>query len=178
MAECTDKKCPIHGEISVRGNVFTGAVISAKPNKTVIVERPIVKFVPKYERYTKSKSRIYAHNPECINAKENDVVKVGETRKLSKTKSFVVIEIIGKKKIVKSEEDTFREHKRVKKEEEKEEKAKEREEEKEEKKPEEKKEEKVSEKKAEKEKEEETAEDAQEKETEEKKENEKDEKSK
>ncbi len=142
MAECTDKKCPVHGEISVRGNVFTGAVISAKPGKTVIVERPIVKFVPKYERYTKSKSRIYAHNPECINAKENDVVKVGETRKLSKTKSFVVIEIIGKKKIVKSEEDTFREHKRVKKEEEKEEKAKERDKEKESKKSEAEKEEK------------------------------------
>ena len=99
MVECTDKKCPVHGEISVRGNVFTGTVISAKPSKTVIVERPIVKFVPKYERYAKSKSRITAHNPECLNAKEDDVVKIGETRKLSKTKSFVVIEIVGKKKV-------------------------------------------------------------------------------
>ena len=155
MAECTDKKCPVHGEISVRGNVFTGAVISAKPNKTVIVERPMVKFVPKYERYTKSKSRITAHNPECINAKEDDVVKIGETRKLSKTKSFVVIEIIGKKKVVKVEEDTFREHKRVKKEEasEKEaekEKKEEKEEVKEEKAKEEKKEEKAEEEKEEK----------------------------
>ncbi len=155
MAECTDKKCPVHGEISVRGNVFTGTVISAKPSKTVIVERPMVKFVPKYERYTKSKSRITAHNPECINAKEDDVVKVGETRKLSKTKSFVVIEIIGKKKVVKVEEDTFREHKRVKKEEasEKEavkEKKEEKEEVKEEKAKEEKKEEKAEEEKEEK----------------------------
>ena len=165
MVECTDKKCPIHGEISVRGNVFTGTVISAKPSKTVVVERPIVKFVPKYERYTKSKSRITAHNPECINAKEDDVVKIGETRKLSKTKSFVVIEIIGKKKIVKVKEDTFREHKRVKKEEEKEEKAKEREE----KKSEAEKEEKVSEKEAvEEEKEEKLAEDEEEKKDDEK----------
>ena len=162
MVECTDKKCPIHGEISVRGNVFTGTVISAKPSKTVVVERPIVKFVPKYERYTKSKSRITAHNPECIDAKEDDVVKIGETRKLSKTKSFVVIKIIGKKKVVKVEEDTFREHKRVKKGEE--EKAKERKEEKEEKKSEAEEEEKLSEKKAvEEEKEEKSAEDEEEK---------------
>ena len=119
MAECTDKRCPVHGEISVRGNIFTGAVISAKPGKTVIVERPIVKFVPKYERYAKSKSRIYAHNPECINANEDDIVKVGEKRRMSKTKSFVVIKIVRKKKVVKVDEDTFREHKRVKKEEEK-----------------------------------------------------------
>ena len=152
MAECTDKRCPVHGEISVRGNIFTGAVISAKPGKTVIVERPIVKFVPKYERYAKSKSRIYAHNPECINARENDIVKVGETRRLSKTKSFVVIKVIGKKKVVKVDEDTFREHKRVKKEEEKEEKAKERKEEKEKEKK-----EKVKEEKEEKESEKEEA---------------------
>jgi|GEM_PF-36910 len=108
MAECNDKRCPVHGSISVRGNVFTGAVISAKPSKTVIVERVLVKFVPKYERYAKSKSRIYAHNPDCIGAKENDIVRVGETRRLSKTKSFVVLKVEGKKKTVKVEEDTLK----------------------------------------------------------------------
>jgi len=108
MAECNDQRCPVHGSISVRGNVFTGAVISAKPSKTVIVERVIVKFVPKYERYAKSKSRVYAHNPDCIGAKEDDIVRVGETRRLSKTKSFVVLKIVGKKKTVKVEEDTLK----------------------------------------------------------------------
>ncbi len=125
MAECNDKKCPIHGEISVRGNVFTGVVVSAKPSKTAIVERIIVRYVPKYERYKKSRSRITAHNPDCIGAKEDDVVKIGETRKLSKTKSFVVMEVIGKKTIVKSEDDTFTKKEKKKepvKEEEKEEK--------------------------------------------------------
>jgi small subunit ribosomal protein S17 len=107
MAECNDKRCPVHGSISVRGNVFTGLVVSAKPSKTVVVERAMVKFVPKYERYSKSKGRIYAHSPDCIGAKEDDVVRVGETRRLSKTKSFVVLEIVGKKKIVKVEEDTL-----------------------------------------------------------------------
>jgi small subunit ribosomal protein S17 len=114
MAECNDTKCPKHGQISVRGTVFTGTVVSAKPGKTAVVERTIVKFVPKFERYKKSKSRIYAHNPDCIGAKEDDIVKLGETRKLSKTKSFVVLEVVGKKKTVKVEEDTFRDNRRKK----------------------------------------------------------------
>jgi len=109
MVECNDRKCPKHGEISVRGNIFSGVVVSAKPEKTAIVERTLISFVPKYERYRKSKSRIYAHNPDCIGAKENDIVKVGETRKLSKTKSFVVLSIEGKKKTIKVEEDTLKE---------------------------------------------------------------------
>jgi len=109
MAECKDCRCPVHGSISVRGNVFTGIVVSARPSKTVVVQRTIVRHVKKYERYKKSKSKIYAHNPGCINAKQDDVVKVGETRRLSKTKSFVVLAVLGKKKIVKAEDDTFRE---------------------------------------------------------------------
>jgi len=118
MVECNDKNCPKHGELSVRGNVFTGRVVSTKPGKTAIVERTIVRYVPKYERYKKSKSRITAHNPDCISAKEDDMVKVGETRRLSKTKSFVVMEITGKQTIIRGEEDTFNEKKRTKKEEE------------------------------------------------------------
>jgi len=109
MVECNDKKCPIHGKVSVRGNLFTGVVTSTKPSKTAIIKRTIVKHVPKYERYKKSKSKIYAYNPECINAKEDDIVKVGETRKLSKTKSFVVLAVTGKRKTIKVEEDTFQE---------------------------------------------------------------------
>lgn len=93
MTECKDKKCAIHGNVKVRGNIFSGIVKSSKPNKTVIIERIITKKVPKYERYKKTKSKIAAHNPECINAKEKDTVKIGETRKLSKTKSFVVLEV-------------------------------------------------------------------------------------
>jgi len=121
MSGCDDKRCPVHGNISVRGNVFTGTVVSAKPDKTVTVERKIVQYVPKYERYKKIKSRIYAHNPGCIDAKENDVVRVGETRRLSKTKNFVVMEIIGKKKIVKGEEGPIERKKKEGKETEKEE---------------------------------------------------------
>ncbi|GEM_PF-597732 len=92
-ASCTDEKCPVHGSLKVRGNLFTGKVVSAKARKTVTVERTITHFVPKFERYKKTRSKIYAYNPDCIAAKEGDVVKVGECRKLSKTKAFAVLNI-------------------------------------------------------------------------------------
>lgn len=94
MAECNDRKCAVHGEVKVRGNVLMGKVVSAKRDRTVTVERKLTQYVPKYERYSKSRSRVAAHNPVCVNAKEGDMVKIGETRKLSKTKSFVVLEIV------------------------------------------------------------------------------------
>jgi len=78
----------------IRGNIFEGKVVSAKANKTVTVERELVQYIPKYERYKKIRSRVKAHNPLSINAKEGDKVKIGETRRISKTKSFIVMEII------------------------------------------------------------------------------------
>jgi small subunit ribosomal protein S17 len=99
MSDCNDNRCPTHGSIKVRGNVFDGTVVSTKANKTITVERKLVKYLPKFERYKKTKSRIYAHNPTCINAKEGDMVRVGETRKLSKTKNFVVMQVLTKEEV-------------------------------------------------------------------------------
>ena len=94
MAECNDPKCPIHGQLKVRGGEFLGRVVSAKAAKSATVERQLVKRVSKYERHKKIRSKVYAYNPECISAKEGDTVKIGETRKLSKTKSFAILEIV------------------------------------------------------------------------------------
>ena len=83
---------------AVRGNIFEGTVVSAKANKTVTVERILTQYIQKYERYKKVKSKVQAHNPESINAKEGDKVRIGETRKISKTKNFIVMKIIEEKK--------------------------------------------------------------------------------
>lgn len=82
-------------EYPVRGNEFVGKVVSAKTPKMVTVLRDIVVYIPKFERYKKVRSKVHAHNPETINAKENDIVRIGETRKISKTKAFIVTEIVG-----------------------------------------------------------------------------------
>ena len=94
--ECKDPRCPVHGSIKTRGSELDGVVVSAKARKTVIITRPYTIFLKKYERYVRKNSRIAAHNPECMSAKEGDLVMIAETRRISKTKSFVVTKIIKK----------------------------------------------------------------------------------
>lgn len=89
---CEDPKCPWHGKLPVRGQVVDGRVISSKAQRTVIIEREYLHFIPKYERYERRRSRITAYKPDCIEVKVGDVVRAAECRPLSKTKHFVVIE--------------------------------------------------------------------------------------
>jgi small subunit ribosomal protein S17 len=91
MVECKDSKCPIHGSLRTRGAVFEGRVVSAKTRKTVVVEIPRLHRVRKYERLEKRKSKLHAYLPDCMKVKEGEMVRVAECRKLSKTKSHVVV---------------------------------------------------------------------------------------
>jgi len=91
--ECTDPNCPFHGTLSVRGQVLSGVVVSDKMDKTVVVQRRYVKKNVKYERYEKRKSKVHAHNPPCMNATEGAIVTIAECRPLSKTKSYVIVEV-------------------------------------------------------------------------------------
>jgi small subunit ribosomal protein S17 len=91
--ECQDPKCAWHGKLPVRGRVFEGRVRSAKTKNTVIIEWGYNRFVKKYERFEKRKSRLVAYNPPCMKAKEGDYVIAAECRPLSKTKSFVVVNV-------------------------------------------------------------------------------------
>ncbi len=93
---CGDAKCFIHGNVKVRGQILTGVVVSAKAKKTAIVERQRMIYIPKYKRYARTRSRYAVHNPPCINAKVGDKVKIGECRKLSRTKTWTIMEILSK----------------------------------------------------------------------------------
>ncbi len=93
---CDDPKCAWHGKLPVRGRVFRGKVKSAKAHNTVVVEWNYHRFIQKYERYERRKSRVVAHNPPCMKAKEGDEVMIAECRPLSKTKSFVVVKVEGR----------------------------------------------------------------------------------
>lgn len=93
---CADKKCYLHGNVSVRGERLQGEIVSTKGKHTVVVERDATEYLPKYKKYARGHSRISAHNPACLNAKNGDWVILAETRKLSKTKNFTVFEIAKK----------------------------------------------------------------------------------
>ena len=80
--------------LKLHGKEFVGKVISDKADKTVTVEWERRVLLPKYERYERRYSRVYAHNPITINAHTGDTVRIKETRPLSKTKNFVVVEVI------------------------------------------------------------------------------------
>lgn len=92
---CNDINCPWHGHIKIRGRVFIGKVVSTRMTKSAVVEWSYIKKSKKYRRYMRAKTKITVHVPPCIILKPGDAVKIGETRPISKTKSFVVIEKLG-----------------------------------------------------------------------------------
>ena len=92
--ECDDPNCPFHGSLPVRGQVFDCKVVSDNMDKTVVVMREFERKSKKFERFEKRRSKIHAHNPPCLDVKKGDRVKVAECRPLSKTKSYVVVEVL------------------------------------------------------------------------------------
>jgi small subunit ribosomal protein S17 len=92
--ECKDPKCPIHGKLKTHGNRIEGTVVSDKAKKTAIVEHTYTTFLNKYSRSLRNNSRIHAYNPDCIHAKVGDRVIIEPCRRLSKTKAFVVTQVI------------------------------------------------------------------------------------
>ena len=97
---CDDKHCPFHGNLPIRGRSFTGMVVSSKIPKMATVEWERRIFVDKYERYQKKRTKLVVHNPPCINAKLGDIVKIMETRPISKMKRFVILEKVGKEELI------------------------------------------------------------------------------
>ncbi len=95
---CNDPKCPFHGTLSLRGRVFRGEVTKKFP-KRVVVEFERTVFVRKYERYSKSKTKLHARLSDCIADTINvgDYIEIMECRPLSKIISFVVIKKIRSK---------------------------------------------------------------------------------
>lgn len=95
-AECSDKYCPIHSKgVSLRGKSFVGEILSDAFHKTVSVgwERRIL--IKKYERYERRRTKVKAHLSTCINVKKGDKVKIIESRPLSKTKNFIIVEKVN-----------------------------------------------------------------------------------
>ena len=96
-ALCSDRDCPFHGNLKARGRYFEGAVIK-KFNRRVVIEFERMVYVKKYERYAKSKTKLHARLPTCLDKEINlgDIIKIQECRPLSKIIHFVVVEDLNK----------------------------------------------------------------------------------
>ena len=94
VVECNDSFCPFHGKTKLHGRSLKAIVVSTKSYKTATIERERQYFLKKFERYEKRRTKLQVHNPPCINAKVGDTVRVTESRPLSKTKHFVIVEVL------------------------------------------------------------------------------------
>ena len=83
-----DKKCPFTGQVSIRGRILTGTVVSTKMHRTIIIRREYLHFIPKYARYEKRHKNLAAHVSPAFRVEEGDQVTVGQCRPLSKTVGF------------------------------------------------------------------------------------------
>lgn len=45
-----DKKCPFTGDVSIRGRILTGKVMSTKMTRTVVIRRDYLHYIPKYSQ--------------------------------------------------------------------------------------------------------------------------------
>ncbi|MFL6357648.1 MAG: 30S ribosomal protein S17 [Nitrososphaeraceae archaeon] len=90
---CEGEFCPFHGALSIRGKLLRGTVVSNKAKNMAVVAREFPRSVGKYKRYERSRSKMHAYVPDCIDIEESSDVTIAECRPLSKTVSFVVIEV-------------------------------------------------------------------------------------
>lgn len=77
--------------------VRQGKVVSDKMDKTIVVEIGRTLKHPLYDRVIRSSSKLHAHDASN-EAREGDLVRVAETRPLSRQKRWRLVEIIERAK--------------------------------------------------------------------------------
>ena len=88
---CEDDHCPFHGKLPVRGQILEGVVVSARMQRTVVVEREHMRYLQKFERFEKRTRRMNVHAPPCLGLTPGSRVLFMECRPLSKTVAYVAV---------------------------------------------------------------------------------------
>jgi small subunit ribosomal protein S17 len=70
-----------------------GVVVSAAMDKTIVVRVELVKSHPRYKKVVRRSQRFHAHD-EQNQAKAGDIVRIVETRPVSKTKNWRLAEVV------------------------------------------------------------------------------------
>ena len=84
---------PSEATVESRRNEKVGQVVSTKMQKTIVVEVEMRKAHPKYKRIVRTSKKFYAHD-EQNSARVGDMVRIRETRPLSKLKRWQLEEIV------------------------------------------------------------------------------------
>lgn len=73
--------------------MLTGKVVSNKMDKsiTVLIERRVKH--PVYGKYISKSTKLHAHDENNV-CKEGDMVTIAETRPISKTKAWTLVEVV------------------------------------------------------------------------------------
>jgi small subunit ribosomal protein S17 len=90
-------------EKQTRRNEKVGQVVSTKMQKTIVVEIEMRKAHPKYKRVMKTNKKFYAHD-EQNSARVGDMVRIRETRPLSKLKRWQLEEIVRRSALAQVED--------------------------------------------------------------------------
>jgi small subunit ribosomal protein S17 len=77
--------------------VRTGTVVSSKPDKTIVVRIDVARRHRRYEKIVRSTSKLHVHD-ESNDANEGDRVRVVESRPLSATKRWKLVDVLERAK--------------------------------------------------------------------------------
>lgn len=72
----------------------TGVVVSDKMDQTIVVRVERTVQHEMYKKYIKRSTKLHVHNPDN-KAKMGDTVKIEETRPISKTKTWKLVEVVS-----------------------------------------------------------------------------------
>ena len=89
----TQQPVQVAATTGARRNEKVGQVVSTKMEKTIVVAVEMRKAHAKYKRIVRSTKKFYAHD-EQSSARLGDVVRIRETRPLSKLKRWSLEEIV------------------------------------------------------------------------------------
>ena len=76
----------------LKAKTVTGSVVSAGRDKSITVQVDRKTMHPKYKKYIKRTTKLHAHDEKNV-CKLGDVVTIQECRPISKTKSWVLVEV-------------------------------------------------------------------------------------
>lgn len=81
-------------EAQGRKKVKEGTVVSAKMDKTAVINVERTVLHPRYKKVVKRTKKYYAHN-EKGELKEGQRVRIEETRPLSKLKRWIIVDVLS-----------------------------------------------------------------------------------